>query len=145
MPAEYRSGEAVDDWMRNIEVTNLVSEGRYEAALDLVRQVDLPGCMLCRYVPKAQIFDQLGSRDSALAMYTGYLELYAYDRAAWDNELRGPTLERVAQLYDEAGDLENAAVYYARFVELWADADAELQPRVEAARARLAEIMRERG
>lgn len=145
VPAEYRSGEAADDWMRNIEVTNLVSEGRYEAALELVRQVDLPGCMLCRYVPKAQIFDQLGARDSALAMYTGYLEMYAYDRAAWDNELRGPTLERVGQLYDEAGDLENAAVYYARFVELWTDADAELQPRVETARARLEEIIRERG
>ena len=145
VPAEYRSGEAVDDFMRSIEVTNLVSEGRLEKALDLLRDVDLPGCMPCRYVPKAQIFDQLGARDSALAMYTGYLELYAHDRAGWDNELRGPTLERAAQLYDEAGDFENAAVYYARFVELWADADAELQPRVEAARARLEEIIRERG
>jgi len=142
---EYRSGEAVDDWMRSIEVTNLVSEGSFEAALELIRQVDLPGCAECRYVPKAQIFDQLGVRDSALAMYTGYLELYSDGRAAWDNELRGPTLERVGQLYDEAGDLENAAVYYARFVELWADADAELQPRVEVARARLEEIIRERG
>ena len=78
-------------------------------------------------------------------MYTGYLELYSEGRAGWDNELRGPTLERVGQLYDEAGDLENAAVYYARFVELWADADAELQPRVEVARERLGEIIRERG
>jgi tetratricopeptide (TPR) repeat protein len=145
VPPEYRSGEGVDDWMRSMEVAHLMSEGRFEAALDLVRQVDLPGCMECRYVPKAQIFDQLGARDSALAMYTGYLELYAHDRAGWDNELRGPSLERVGQLYDEAGDLENAAVYYARFVELWADADPELQPRVEAARARLEEIIRERG
>ena len=145
VPAEYRSGEAVDDFRRNMEVAHLMSEGRYEAALELVRQVDLPGCMQCRYVPKAQIFDQLGARDSALAMYTGYIELYAHDRAGWDNELRGPTLERVGQLYDEAGDLENAAVYYARFVELWADADAEPQPRVEGARARLEEIIRERG
>jgi hypothetical protein len=48
-------------------------------------------------------------------------------------------------LYDELGDLENAAIYYARFVELWADADAELLPRVEVARARLEEIIRERG
>jgi hypothetical protein len=53
--------------------------------------------------------------------------------------------ERLGQLYDEAGDLENAALYYARFVELWAGADAELQTRVEAARARLEEIIRERG
>jgi tetratricopeptide (TPR) repeat protein len=145
VPAEYRSGEVVDDWRRNIEVTSLVSEGQLEAALELVRQVELPGCAPCRYVPKAQIFDRMGARDSALAMYTGFLELYAHDRAGWDNERRGPTLERVGQLYDEAGDTENAAVYYARFVELWADADAELEPRVEVARVRLEEIIRERG
>ena len=53
--------------------------------------------------------------------------------------------ERLGQLYDEQGDLENAALYYARFVVLWAEADDELQPRVEAARARLEEIIRERG
>ncbi|MBT8462746.1 MAG: tetratricopeptide repeat protein, partial [Gemmatimonadetes bacterium] len=145
VPAEYRSGENVDDWLGRIEAASLASEGRLEDALEIVRQTELPGCTPCRYVPKAQIFDQLGVRDSALAMYTGYLETYAQDRAGWDNELRGPTLERVAQLYDEAGDLENAALYYARFVELWADADAELQPRVDAARARLEEIIRERG
>jgi hypothetical protein len=31
------------------------------------------------------------------------------------------------------------------FVELWANADEELQPRVQAAQARLEEIVRERG
>ncbi|MEK6253710.1 MAG: tetratricopeptide repeat protein, partial [Gemmatimonadales bacterium] len=86
VPAEYRSGEVVDDWRRNIEVTSLVSEGQLEAALELVRQVELPGCALCRFVPKAQIFDGMGARDSALAMYTGFLELYAHDRDSWDNE-----------------------------------------------------------
>ena len=34
VPPEYRSGEAVDDWRRNIEVTSLVSEGRLEEALE---------------------------------------------------------------------------------------------------------------
>jgi hypothetical protein len=53
--------------------------------------------------------------------------------------------ERLGQLYDGLGDMENAALYYARFVELWADADAELQPRVTVARTRLEEIIRERG
>ena len=33
----------------------------------------------------------------------------------------------------------------ARFVELWDEADPEFQPRVDAARTRLAEILRERG
>lgn len=43
------------------------------------------------------------------------------------------------------GDLENAAVYYAQFVDLWSEADPDVQPRVETARARLQDIVRERG
>ena len=62
-----------------------------------------------------------------------------------DGLRKGWTLERLGQLYDELGDMENAALYYARLVELWADADAELQPRVTVARTRLEEIIRERG
>jgi len=53
--------------------------------------------------------------------------------------------ERLAQLYDERGELEKAAEHYAIFIELWGQADPELQARVEAARARLEEILRERG
>ena len=51
----------------------------------------------------------------------------------------------MAQLYDAQGDLESAALHYAQFVDMWEDADPVLQPRVEAARARLQEIVRERG
>ncbi len=56
-----------------------------------------------------------------------------------------PLHESLGRLYDEKGDLENAALHYAQFVELWEDADPELQPRVVAARARLEDIVRERG
>ena len=54
-------------------------------------------------------------------------------------------LERLGQLYDEQGDLESASKYYAMFVELWAEADQDLQRRVQAAQARLEEIVAERG
>lgn len=37
-------------------------------------------------------------------------------------------------LYELRGDADRSKLYYGRFVELWSDADAELQPRVEAAR-----------
>jgi DNA-binding SARP family transcriptional activator len=55
------------------------------------------------------------------------------------------SLERLGQLYDEQGDRTKAVEYYARFAELWKDADPELQPRVQAAQARLDEILAERG
>jgi hypothetical protein len=59
--------------------------------------------------------------------------------------MRAHVLERLGRLYDEEGDLEQAAGWYAQLVELWADADPPLQPRVRAARDRLAEILAERG
>jgi hypothetical protein len=49
------------------------------------------------------------------------------------------------QLQDSIGDLENAAKHYSMFVELWAEADEDLQPRVQAARRRLEEILAELG
>ena len=62
-----------------------------------------------------------------------------------DALVRAPAHESLGRLYDERGDLENAALHYAQFVDLWEDADPVLQSRVEAARARVQEIVRERG
>lgn len=93
----------------------------------------------------ARAYDRAGMPDSAIARFELSLEYgAAFDLYATTHRI-GFTLERLASLYDEAGDLESAAGYYARFAELWAEADPDLQPRVEAARARLAEIVRERG
>jgi eukaryotic-like serine/threonine-protein kinase len=53
---------------------------------------------------------------------------------------RAHYLERLAALSEELGDAEAAARSYRHFIELWADADPELQPRVQAARERLAAL-----
>ena len=90
-------------------------------------------------------FDQAGQPDSAIAYYERYLAPRQNWRTYVDGSWRAWTLERLGQLYDEMGDLEQAAGYYGAFVELWAEADPELQPRVQAAQARLEEIVRERG
>lgn len=119
-----------------------LNRGHYDEAIEHFQELRRlqPGCSTCGLDEIGQAHDLAGRADSAVAWYRRDLETPQL------NAPNRPILfERLGQLYDEQGDLENAALYYARFVELWADADAELQPRVEAARARLAEIIRERG
>jgi tetratricopeptide (TPR) repeat protein len=123
-----------------------VAEGRYAEAIPVLRSSDRGyGCDICIDLSVGTAFDQAGQPDSAVVYYERYLaptqNWRAYTDAAW----RAWTLERIGQLYDEMGDFDQAAGYYAAFVELWANADTELQPRVQAARARVEEIVRERG
>jgi tetratricopeptide (TPR) repeat protein len=90
-------------------------------------------------------FEALGQTDSVAVRYETWLGRRDLGGFWGDSRNLPRAYERLAQLYDEKGDLEQAAGYYALFVELWADADPELQPRVQAARARMEEIVRERG
>jgi len=130
------------DDLAEIEGHAALQAGRYDEAIDHFRswRALLPGCAPCGLVQIARAHDLAGRPDSAIAYYQRGLETPAVQAPP-----RPVLFERLGQLYDEQGDLENAALYYARFVELWAEADAELQPRVEVARSRLAEIIRERG
>lgn len=143
IPVEYR--QDLEDQYMGWEGVLLAREGRYDEAIATLRRRENRACTLCRYSPLAQVYDQAGARDSAVAYYEGYVNAFASHRAFWDASRLGPALERLGVLYDEAGDLKNAALYYARFVELWNEADAELQPRVEAAQQRLNEIFAARG
>jgi tetratricopeptide (TPR) repeat protein len=123
-----------------------VAEGRYAEAIPVLRISDRGyGCDICTDLSVGTAFDLAGQPDSAVLYYERYLAPRQNWRAYVDGSWRAWTLERLGQLYDEAGDLEQAAGYYGMFVELWADADPELQPRVQAARARMEEIVRERG
>ena len=70
-----------------------------------------------------------------------YVALTDPTRIYWDAARLGPIYERLGRLYEEAGDPEKARLYYAKLVELWEEADPELQPRVEAARARLEALL----
>ena len=84
-----------------------------------------------------EAYEAAGEEDSVVAILERYVETPNYYRLRVDRVHLGPTLERLGQLYDGRGDLEKAAMCYARFVELWADADGELQERVQTARRRL--------
>ncbi len=147
LPASVLGGMESDLARARAEVA--LAEGRVEEAIAGFRRADAGSCTICALPGLALAYERAGAADSAIAVHRRYVEtpfsdrFYPYTYAL--GPLLGPTHERLGQLYEEAGELESAATHYARFVELWADADEELQPRVEAAQARLEEIVAERG
>lgn len=146
VPEVYRRGRGLRNAYRVVDAALLLTAERPTEALRVHAEMEDDGCNMCPYLFPAGAFDRMGGRrDTTIVLYEGYLAAHGIERAVWDNENRGPVLERLAQLYDEAGDVENAVLYYARFAELWEGADAELQPRVRAARTRLEEILKARG
>lgn len=80
--------------------------------------------------------------DSALAAYGEYRRTPwgSRPRQGPDNTLGAVLTEQLAKIYDAKGDTENAAQLYREFIEFWKNADPELQPRVKAARDRLAKL-----
>lgn len=122
-----------------------LAEGDPERALESFRRSDKGPCLICAKVSIAEALEAAGRPDSALAAYEEYLEVLQPNRTYWDQAGLGYSLQKAARLADELGDTDKAALYYAQLVELWAEADAELQPQVQAARTRLEAILRERG
>jgi tetratricopeptide (TPR) repeat protein len=125
-----------------------LAEGDYEDAAEQFRQADADlsqFCLICALPGLARADDRAGQADSAIATYERYVTTPFISRVYQDQYFLAPTHERLGQLYDERGDVENALRNYAKFVELWQDADPNLQPRVQAAQARLEEILAERG
>ena len=59
--------------------------------------------------------------------------------------LRPLAHERAASAYLTLGDTTTALRHLKSFVEFWQNADPELQPRIEAARRLMSELLRERG
>jgi len=122
-----------------------LAEGDAGQALEFFRRSDRGRCSICPKLGMALAFEAAGQPDSALAWFESYLDDRQPNRMYWDQAGLGYSLQKAARLADSLSDTDTAALYYAQFVELWADADAELQPQVEAARGRLEVILRERG
>jgi eukaryotic-like serine/threonine-protein kinase len=96
-------------------------------------------CPRCNEWDRPHLLERAGRTREARDTWVGLLDRPAGDfRASLGTTPAG--LEAVGRLSEELGDLDVAADAYRRFVELWANADPELQPRVEAARARLAAL-----
>jgi len=96
-------------------------------------------CRYCLDPYIADAFDRLGQADSALA----YLQHWAdagedYWETGYYTYWPPIAYHRLGELYQARGDTARALVYYGKFVALWKDADAELQPRVQEAKQRMA-------
>ena len=92
---------------------------------------------LPRYLGLA--FDAAQQPDSAIAQYEQALNTPDLLRGdEWLDPTSRPAIhERLGQLYEARGDTARAVGQYRAFIELWKNADAELQPRVTAARERV--------
>ncbi len=122
-----------------------LARGEEATALGTIREVrSLPVCaerVACGLIDLATAHDRAGAADSAVVHYEAYIETPGASRFQDGYWSGGPkVLERLGELHDELGNREKAAEYYARFAELWAEADAELQPRVRRARERAAAL-----
>ena len=124
------------------------AERKWKEAADLIRRSDRASdgpanaCGECVPLELIDMFARAGMADSALAAYDAYRRTPAGGRPRHgpDLTLGATSTEALAKIYDSKGDVKNAATLYGEFVELWKNADPELQPRVKAARERLAKL-----
>jgi tetratricopeptide (TPR) repeat protein len=105
-----------------------LAEGRPADAIAEYRLVDDE-----MYIALALAYERAGEPDSAIAFYERFVHRYGF-RVLGDAGNLGHAYEQLGQLYEARGDADRSVYYYGKLIVLWEDADAELQPRVEAAR-----------
>ncbi len=156
MIARYRT-EMTDASLRRVQEPDLqiviaeiaIAEGKPLDAVAAFRRGDIGSdgapaneCGVCLPLNLARAYDAAAQPDSAIANFERYLSTPFWARGATAlDPLNAPLIhERLGQLYESKGNAQKAAEHYAKFVELWKNADPELQPRVKAARERLAKL-----
>lgn len=137
--------EPLDEVAQNAVLEIAAAKGDHEGIIRVYRHQDDDGCLDC-WFHLGRVFEDAGMPDSAIVAYETYLDpprppLFRVNEDRW---WLPPTLKRLAALHESTDDAEAAARYYNWFIELWANADPELQPQVDAARAALAQLETER-
>jgi eukaryotic-like serine/threonine-protein kinase len=135
-PPEERTESARATFLLGKSVLQ-ISEGDPEEAIrSLEDHRSLSGCAACHSWAMGWALRDAGRLQEAAEEW----EWAATPRGAGTGifmEFIPWTIQRLAPLYEELGDTERALALYQRLVEQWADADPELQPRVERARERI--------
>jgi tetratricopeptide (TPR) repeat protein len=121
-----------------------VAEQRYDEAVSEFRASDEGRCATCAYPDIARAYDLAGQPDSAIAFLERFINDPAFPtgRVIEDGRSRAGSHKRLAELYDANGNRAKAMSHYSQFIELWKNADPDLQPHVQKAKARLAELQR---
>jgi tetratricopeptide (TPR) repeat protein len=89
----------------------------------------------------AVAYDRAGEADSARAVLERHLETeVGTPRAMNQGYSLAQSLQRLGELSETKGDKQSAIKYYDRLLDLWKNADAELKPRVDDARKRVARL-----
>lgn len=141
VPEEFQ--EQFRLWNLSAEALIPLQRGDAEEAVRLLEQVraSLP-CRVCYAERMGWALREAGRlREAAEEWETALawkdITIHGFE---WQFTQNMWTLQRIPGLYEELGDTARALHHYRRLVELWEDADAELQPRVEHARQRLAAL-----
>jgi hypothetical protein len=128
---------------RNATAQLSLAEGDHDRAFGELRRIgEETSCTPCVHLVLGLAFEHAAMPDSAIAHLESYLTAPWMFRLDLDSRNRVRVHERLAALYSANGNTEREIYHLARFSELWVDADAELQPRVEAARRRIAALRR---
>jgi hypothetical protein len=81
--------------------------------------------------------EALGRTDEAIQAYETHLGGTSMTEARWDGVNYAASLEQLCHLSAEVGDAGRVQERCGALLELWADADAELEPRIRSARERM--------
>jgi tetratricopeptide (TPR) repeat protein len=100
-------------------------------------------CVPCGRYYFAYALDRAGQPDSAIVAWNAALETVTLNPGTEESRMRPFALLRLGELYADKGDRTRALDNLQRFTALWNDADAPLQPMVQRARKRIADLTAE--
>jgi tetratricopeptide (TPR) repeat protein len=120
------------------------AEQRYDDAVREYVAANANRCGICYNPEIARAYDLAGKPDSAIAAFETYLNTRTdiIDRLIEDGISLAGSHKRLAELYDAKGNPEKAMSHYSSFIDLWKNADPDLQPLVQKAKERLAQLQR---
>ena len=133
--------ESADATRHAIKAFIAIAEKRYPDAVAELHAADVGSCTTCVAPLLGMAFDLAGQPDSAIASLTRYTGATSImGKMNNDQYFLALSYRRLGELWENKGDKAKAAENYTKFIDLWKNADAELQPKVADAKARLAKL-----